>query len=67
MVNTEIGMPISHSHVVVFAIIGLNVAKNYEVDYKNLGKMAIYWVLTLPVAAVMGGLIYYGFFINGLI
>lgn len=67
MVATENGMPISHSHVIVFSIIGLNVAKNYEVDYKNLGKMAIYWVLTLPVAAVMGGLIYYGFFINGLI
>jgi PiT family inorganic phosphate transporter len=67
MVNTVIGMPISHSHVIVFSIIGINVAQRHEVDYKNLGKMAVYWLLTLPIAAILGGLIYFGFFINGMI
>ena len=67
MVNTEIGIPISHSHVIVFCIIGLNVAQRHEVDYKNIGKMAIYWVLTLPVAAILSGLIYSVFYFNGMI
>ena len=61
------GIPISHSHVIVFSIIGLNAGKRQEVDYKGLGKMALYWVLTFPIAALVGGFIYLGFFMNGLI
>ncbi|MFX1236454.1 MAG: anion permease [Promethearchaeota archaeon] len=64
-VVTPLGIPISHSHVIVFCIIGLNVAKKQEVDYKGIGKMALYWVLTLPIAALMGGIIYFGFYLNG--
>ncbi|MHA1729012.1 MAG: inorganic phosphate transporter [Promethearchaeota archaeon] len=67
IVNTQIGLPISHSHVVVFCIIGLNSAQKKEVDYKGIGKMAIYWLLTLPIAAILAGFIYLAFFMNGLI
>lgn len=66
IVVTPMGIPISHSHVIVFAILGLNRAQKKEVDYKGLGKMVIYWVLTLPIAAIIGGLIYLGFHLNGL-
>lgn len=66
-VVTPMGIPISHSHVIVFCIIGLNAGKRHEVDYKGLGKMALFWVLTFPIAAIVGGLIYFGFFMNGLI
>ncbi|MFX0073060.1 MAG: anion permease, partial [Candidatus Hermodarchaeota archaeon] len=31
-------VPISHSHVIVFCIIGLNIAQKKEVDYGKLGK-----------------------------
>ncbi|KKN19194.1 hypothetical protein LCGC14_0948140 [marine sediment metagenome] len=65
-VVTPMGIPISHSHVIVFAILGLNRAQKKEVDYKGLGKMVIFWVLTLPIAAIIGGLIYLGFYMNGL-
>jgi len=65
-VVTIMGIPISHSHVIVFSILGLNRAQKKEVDYKGIGKMAIYWVLTFPVAAIVGGLIYLGFHMNGL-
>lgn len=62
MVCTVIySVPISHSHVMVFCIIGMNVAQRKEVDYKGLGKMALFWVLTFPCAAIMAGFIYYGF------
>ncbi|MFX1337213.1 MAG: anion permease [Promethearchaeota archaeon] len=54
-------VPISHSHVIVFCIIGLNIAQKKEVDYAKLGKMFIFWVLTFPLAAIMAGLIYFGF------
>ena len=65
-VVTPLGLPISHSHVIVFGIIGLNNAQRKEVDYKGLGKMVLYWVLTLPIAAILGGFIYLGFYMNGL-
>lgn len=66
-VATPMGIPLSHSHVIVFCIIGLNVGKRQEVDYKGLGKIALFWVLTFPIAALVGGLTYLGFFMNGLI
>jgi phosphate/sulfate permease len=61
MIATFLALPISHSHVIVFSILGLNLAQNKEVDYKALGKMAVFWVLTFPIAALMAGLIYLGF------
>lgn len=66
-VVTPLGIPISHSHVIVFSIIGLNIAKKQEVDYRGLGKMAMYWLLTLPISGIVGGLIYVGFYLNGFI
>jgi len=59
-------VPVSHSHVIVFSIIGLNIAKKKEVDYKGLGKMTIFWILTFPVAAILAGFIYFGFITFGL-
>ena len=66
MIATFLSLPISHSHVIVFCILGMSVAQRKEVDYKGLGKMAIYWVLTFPVAAILAGLIYFGFNLFGL-
>jgi PiT family inorganic phosphate transporter len=59
-------VPVSHSHVIVFCIIGMNIAQKKEVDYRGLGKMAIFWVLTFPVAAIVAGIIYIGFVSFGL-
>ena len=66
MIATLLSLPISHSHVIVFCIIGMSLAQRKEVDYKSLGKMAIYWVLTFPVAAILAGFIYFGFNLFGL-
>ena len=54
-------VPISHSHVIVFCIIGMNIAQRKEVDYRGLGKMAVFWLLTFPIAAIIAGTIYFGF------
>lgn len=66
MIATLLSLPISHSHVIVFCIIGMSLAQKKEVDYKGLGKMAIYWILTFPVAAILAGFIYFGLNLFGL-
>lgn len=60
MIATLFALPISHSHVIVFCIIGMSLAQKKEVDYKGLVKMGIFWVLTFPIAAILSGLIYFG-------
>ncbi len=66
MVATLLSLPISHSHVIVFCIIGMGLAQKKEVDYKGLGKMGIYWVITFPIAALLAGFLYFGFNLFGL-
>lgn len=66
MIATLLSLPISHSHVIVFCIIGMNMAQKKELDSKSIGKMAVYWVLTFPIAAIFAGIIYYGFLSFGL-
>lgn len=66
-IATLFGVPISHSHVIVFCFIGLNIAQKKEVDYKGIGKMTIFWILTFPVAALFAGLIYFIFISNGFV
>ncbi len=59
MIATFMSIPISHSHVIVFCIFGMNIAQKKEVDYKGLGKMGIYWVVTFPVAGLLAGFLYF--------
>ena len=66
MIATLFGLPISHSHVIVFCIIGLSLAQKKELDLRGLGKMGIYWILTFPIAAIMAGFLYFGFISFGL-
>ncbi len=66
MVATLLSLPISHSHVIVFCIIGMGLAQKKEVDYKGLGKMGVYWVLTFPIAGLLAGFLYLGFNLFGL-
>ncbi len=60
MIATLFGLPISHSHVIVFCILGLSLAQKKDIDYRALGKMALYWILTFPIAGILSGLLYYG-------
>ena len=58
MIATFMSLPISHSHVIVFCIIGLSIAQKKEIDYRGLGKMGLYWVITFPVAGLLSGFLY---------
>lgn len=66
MIATFMGLPISHSHVIVFSILGLNLSQKKETDKKGLLKMGAYWILTFPIAAILAGSIYWIFLLFGI-
>jgi PiT family inorganic phosphate transporter len=52
LVASKLGLPISTSHTVVGAVIGVGLARGLEaVDLGIIKKIIISWVVTLPVAA----------------
>lgn len=51
------GLPVSTTHVAVGAISGIGLA-NGSVDKSVMGSILASWLLTLPVAAAIGALIY---------
>jgi len=52
LIASKLGMPISTSHTVVGAVIGVGLARGLEaVDLSVIRKIVTSWLLTLPVAA----------------
>ena len=52
LVASKLGMPISTSHTVVGAVIGVGLARGLEaIDLSIIRKIIISWLLTLPIAA----------------
>lgn len=59
LLASNLGMPISTTHAAVGAIVGVGVARGFSaVDFRVLYKIGIYWVLTLPIAAITCIIIY---------
>jgi len=53
LVCSKLGLPISTSHTVVGAVIGVGLARGLEaVDLSVIKKIVVSWVVTLPAAAV---------------
>ena len=53
LVASKLGLPISTSHTVVGAVIGVGLARGLEaIDLGIIKKIIISWLLTLPIAAV---------------
>lgn len=54
------GAPISTTHVISAAIMGVGSSKRFSlVRWGVAGQMVVAWVLTLPAAALVGGLCFY--------
>jgi PiT family inorganic phosphate transporter len=52
LIASKLGMPISTSHTVVGAVIGVGLARGLEaIDLGIIKKIVVSWLLTLPVAA----------------
>jgi len=53
-----LGLPISTTHVASGAIVGIGVQKGGAIDWQRVKGMALAWVVTLPVAGLLGILTY---------
>ncbi len=52
LVASKLGLPISTSHTVVGAVIGVGLARGLEaIDLRIIKKIIVSWVVTLPIAA----------------
>ena len=61
LVASKLGMPISTTHTVVGAIIGVGLARGLEaVDLRIIKKIVASWLITVPIAAFTCALIYLG-------
>ena len=52
LVASNMGMPVSTTHATVGGVVGVGLARGFAaVDFRVLGRIVIYWLLTVPVAA----------------
>ncbi|MEO7047836.1 MAG: inorganic phosphate transporter [Ferruginibacter sp.] len=55
---SKFGLPVSTTHVSVGSIFGIGLV-NKSADKKEISKIALSWLLTLPVAALLSALFYF--------
>ncbi len=61
LVASKMGMPISTTHTVVGAIVGVGLARGLDaVDLRIIKKIVVSWLITVPIAAATSALIYLG-------
>ena len=59
LVASKLGLPISTSHTVVGAVIGVGLARGLDaVDLKVIKRIIASWLLTVPAAAALSGIIF---------
>lgn len=59
LLASNLGLPVSTTHAAVGAVTGVGLARGFKaVDFGVLGRIVIYWVLTVPAAAFTSVLIY---------
>jgi PiT family inorganic phosphate transporter len=57
---TYMGIPVSTTHTITAAIVGVGAAKRVSAVRWNVATGIVYaWVLTMPAAAVIAGLFYW--------
>ncbi|MCL6443585.1 MAG: inorganic phosphate transporter [Alicyclobacillus sp.] len=55
---TQLGQPVSTTHVISSAIMGTGAAKRFkQVNWGVAGRIVVAWLITIPAAGVLGGLI----------
>lgn len=53
IVGTMYGLPLSGTHISVASLIGAGLATKSKIDYKICRKVILYWLITLPSAALI--------------
>lgn len=50
---SNLGMPVSTTHATVGSVVGVGLARGFAaVDFRVLGKIVLFWLLTVPIAAL---------------
>lgn len=57
-VGTYIGMPLSGSHILVAAFIGVGFVNKEKVDKDSLKEIGVSWVITTPISAFFSAIIF---------
>lgn len=53
MAASKLGLPVSTTHAAVGGVIGVGVARGFDaVNFSVIYEIALYWVLTVPMAAI---------------
>ncbi len=53
LMASKLGLPVSTTHAAVGAVVGVGLARGVDaVDFRVVWKICLYWVITLPVAAL---------------
>ena len=59
LVASKLGLPVSTTHAAVGAVTGVGLARGFKaVDFTVLGHIVVYWLLTVPIAALTSIVIY---------
>ena len=59
LIASRLGLPVSTSHALVGSVIGIGlVSANQEVRWSTIKSVVLAWVVTLPVAAILGAAIF---------
>ncbi len=59
LIASKLGLPVSTTHAAVGSVVGVGLAGGVAgVDFKVVGKITLYWIVTLPLAALPTVVIY---------
>jgi len=59
LVASSLGMPVSTTHAAVGSVVGVGLAGGFAaVNFRVLGKIIVYWLLTVPIAALTSIIIF---------
>ena len=59
LLASKLGLPVSTSHALVGAVVGVGIARNWKsVQFKTLLSIGSAWLVTIPIAAGLGAVIF---------